>query len=159
VGGTEAEAIRRRDELVEAIPIDGALCRLSGSLGVDFAGFDLDQPIDEMPTNTSRGLMAAMTQLDAGRRWTLRETAQKWALSLGMPQVMGTPEQVASQLEHLWRESGCYSFNITPTTTPKSIEDIVDHVIPLLQRRGVFRREYEGKTFRENLMGKVLAAR
>ncbi len=47
----------------------------------------------------------------------------------------------------------CHGFNLRPTTIPESIEEFVDHVVPLLQRRGVFRRDYAGKTFRDNILG------
>lgn len=68
-----------------------------------------------------------------------------------MPQLVGTPEQVADQIERLWRETGCHGFNVTPTIMPSSIEDFVDQVVPILQRRGIYRTAYEGSTFRENL--------
>ena len=71
---------------------------------------------------------------------------------MAIPQVIGTPEQVADEFERIWRETGCYGFNLSPTTNPDSVEDFVDHVVPILQRRGVFRTAYEGTSFRENLM-------
>jgi alkanesulfonate monooxygenase SsuD/methylene tetrahydromethanopterin reductase-like flavin-dependent oxidoreductase (luciferase family) len=64
---------------------------------------------------------------------------------------VGTPEQVASELEMYWRETGCHGFNITPTVTPASVDDFVDEVVPILQRRGVFRTEYQGTTLRDHL--------
>ncbi len=69
-----------------------------------------------------------------------------------VPQVVGTPEQVADEFERAWREIGCHGFNLSPTTSPDSIDDFVDHVVPILQRRGIFRAEYEGETFRANSM-------
>ena len=71
---------------------------------------------------------------------------------MAIPQVVGTPEQVAAEIERIWRETGCYGFNLSPTTNPDSVDDFVDHVVPILQKRGVFRSAYEGETFRENLM-------
>ena len=68
-----------------------------------------------------------------------------------MPQVVGTPEQVADQLEQIWRETGCHGYNMTPNVMPRSIENFVDEVVPILQKRGIYRTEYEGSTFRENL--------
>jgi alkanesulfonate monooxygenase SsuD/methylene tetrahydromethanopterin reductase-like flavin-dependent oxidoreductase (luciferase family) len=65
--------------------------------------------------------------------------------------LVGTPEQVADQMEHLWRASGCHGFNITPTTNLKSIEHFVDEVVPLLQAKGIHRTDYEGETLRDNL--------
>jgi alkanesulfonate monooxygenase SsuD/methylene tetrahydromethanopterin reductase-like flavin-dependent oxidoreductase (luciferase family) len=92
-----------------------------------------------------------MTSMMEGDSFTLREAAMHYALAMGMPQLVGTPEQVADQMEKIWRETGCHAFNVTPTINPGSVETFVDEVVPILQRRGIYRTEYAGKTFRENL--------
>ncbi|MGF6873544.1 NtaA/DmoA family FMN-dependent monooxygenase [Paraburkholderia sp. MM5477-R1] len=152
LGGTEEEAMRNRKELVERIPLDAALSRVSGVMGVDFSTLDLDKPLEQMETQAARGLMAAALATGSSNKITVREAAVLWGASAGNPQFVGTPEQVADQLEAYWRETGCHGFNITPTITPAGIDDFVDNVIPILQQRGVFRKEYEGNTFRENLL-------
>ncbi len=152
LGGTEAEAKRRLEELTARIPLEAALSRLSGSLGVDFSNMELDRPLEEQKTQGSEGLMKAMSASFENKRFTLREAAVRWGLAVGIPQLVGTPEQVADQLEAIWRETGCHGFNLTPTITPSSVEEFVDEVVPILQRRGIFRTEYAGKTFRENLL-------
>ena len=58
----------------------------------------------------------------------------------------------ANEFERIWRATGCYGFNLSPTTNPDSVDDFVDHVVPLLQQRGIFRKSYSAQTFRENLM-------
>ena len=152
VRSTEAEAKARMEELAQRIPLDAILARLSGVFGVDLSQFDPDRPLSEMDTNASRGLMSATLTSADGKAVTLREAASKWALSVAIPQVVGTPEQVADEFERAWREIGCHGFNLSPTTSPDSIDDFVDHVVPILQRRGILRTEYEGETFRENFM-------
>jgi FMN-dependent oxidoreductase (nitrilotriacetate monooxygenase family) len=152
LGGTEAEAKRRLEELASRIPLEAALSRLSGSLGVDFSKMELDRPLEEQKTQGSEGLMKAMSASFENKRFTLREAAIRWGLAVGIPQIVGTPEQVADQLEAIWRETGCHGFNLTPTITPSSVEEFVDEVVPILQRRGIFRKEYAGETFRENLL-------
>lgn len=152
VRSTEAEARARMEELTQRIPLEAILARLSGVFGVDLSQFDPDQPLATMETQASRGLMAATLSGADGKAVTLREAAAKWALSVAIPQVVGTPEQVAAEIERIWRETGCYGFNLSPTTNPDSVEDFVDQVVPILQRRGVFRTAYEGETFRDNLM-------
>lgn len=152
IGGTEAEAKRRLQDLIDRTPLEAALSRLSGSLGVDFSQMDLDRPLQEIETQASRGLMSAMAASFDNRAFTLREAAIRWGLAVGMPQVVGTPEQVADQLEAIWRETGCHGFNVTPTLTPSSIEEFVGEVVPLLQKKGVYRTEYTGRTFRDNLL-------
>lgn len=152
LGGTEAEAKRRLEDLASRIPLEAALSRLSGSLGVDFSQMELDLPLEEQKTQASQGLMKAMSASFDNTRFTLRQAAIRWGLAVGMPQLVGTPEQVADQLEAVWRETGCHGFNVTPTITPSSVEEFVNEVVPLLQRRGIFRTEYEGETFRDNLL-------
>jgi alkanesulfonate monooxygenase len=65
--------------------------------------------------------------------------------------VCGTPVDVTDALEHWFKAGACDGFNILPLTFPKGLDDFVDLVIPELQRRGLFRKEYEGRTLRENL--------
>lgn len=152
LGGTEEEAQRRADELIARIPLDAILARLSGVLGHDLSRFNPDDALADMDTQASRGLMAATASSADGKAVTLREAASRWALSVAIPQIIGTPEQVADRIEAIWREVGCAGFNLSPTTNPDSVHDFVDQVVPLLQARGVFRREYTGKTLREHMM-------
>jgi long-chain alkane monooxygenase len=152
VRSTEAEARLRMRELTERAPLEATLARMSGVFGIDLSQYDPDRPLAEMETQASRGLMAASSTGADGKAVTLRESAAQWVLSVAIPQVVGTPEQVADEFERIWRETGCYGFNLSPTTSPDSIDDFVDHVVPLLQRRGVFRTAYEGESFRDNLM-------
>jgi long-chain alkane monooxygenase len=152
VRSTELEAKHRAEELKERIPLDAILARLSGVFGVDLSKFDPEMPLSEMDTQASRGLMSATLTAADGKAVTLRAAAAQWALSVAIPQVIGTPEQVANEIEHAWRETGCYGFNLSPTTNPDSVDDFVDQVVPILQKRGVYRTEYEGETFRQNLM-------
>jgi alkanesulfonate monooxygenase SsuD/methylene tetrahydromethanopterin reductase-like flavin-dependent oxidoreductase (luciferase family) len=151
IGGTEEEARAKLNGLIDRIPPEASIARLSGSLGVDFSGMELDQPLAEMQTQGSQGLMKAFSTAVGDKPLTLRDVAIRWGLAVGMPQLIGSPEQVADQMETIWRETGCHGFNVTPHVMPSSVEDFVDQVVPILQKRGVYRTEYEGKTFRENL--------
>lgn len=151
VGGTEEEAAAKRQQLEDRIPIEAALTRLSGTLGVDFSEYELDRPLQEIQTQASQGLMKAMAAGFGDRPFTLREAAVRYALAIGKPQLVGTAEQVADRMEEIWRETGCHAFNITPAISPSSIVDFVDQVVPILQKRGIYRTEYSGTTFRENL--------
>jgi long-chain alkane monooxygenase len=152
LGGTEAEARRRQAAIFERIPLDAALSRMSGTLGIDFSKIDLDRPLAANTTDASRGMLMALANMTGDGSATARDTARVFGATVGMPQLVGTPEQVADQLEQLWRMSGCHGFNITPTTNIRSIENFVDEVVPLLQARGIFRTDYESETLRDNLM-------
>lgn len=151
LGGTEEEAKRMQADMLERIPIDAALSRMSGTLGIDFSKLDLDQSLGGNDTQASKGMLQMLSNLTGNGEATVRDAAKVFGASTGMPQIVGTPEQVAERLETIWRESGCHGFNITPATNTKSVEDFVDHVVPLLQNQGVFRREYESTTLRGNL--------
>ncbi|MDR2857705.1 MAG: NtaA/DmoA family FMN-dependent monooxygenase [Novosphingobium sp.] len=150
IGGSEEEAQQKLNGIVERIPLEAAIARLSGTMGVDFSGMELDQPLAEMQTQGSQGLMKAFSNIVDDRPLTLREVAIRWGLSVGMPQIVGSPEQVADRIETIWRETGCHGFNVTPHVMPSSIGDFVDQVVPILQKRGIYPTEYIGRTLREN---------
>ncbi|RZK03939.1 MAG: LLM class flavin-dependent oxidoreductase [Novosphingobium sp.] len=151
IAGTEEEARKKLNDIVERIPLEGAIARLSGTMGVDFSGMELDQPLAEMQTQGSQGLMKAFSNIVGEKPLTLRDVAIRWGLAVGMPQLVGSPEQVADQIETIWRETGCHGFNVTPNIMPVSVDDFVNEVVPILQKRGVYPTEYLGKTLREKL--------
>lgn len=150
VGETLAEAEELQRQMLERIPLEAALARLSGSFGYDFSQVDLDQPLRYIESQASQGLVASLTTM-YGAEMTVREAAIRWGASIGMPQIVGTPDQIADQLQALQEEGGGDGFNLTPTYTPSSFAQFVDRVVPILQRRGLVRREYTGRTFREHL--------
>lgn len=152
LGGTEEEAKAHQKEMADRIPIDAALNRMSGTMGVDFSRLELDSRLADNTTEASQGMLMALANMAGDGDATVRDAARLFGASTGMPQITGTPEQVADELETLWRSSGCHGFNITPTTSNRSVEDFVDQVVPLLQKKGIYRTEYTGKTFAENVM-------
>jgi FMN-dependent oxidoreductase (nitrilotriacetate monooxygenase family) len=151
LGGSEEEARNLQKELAGNVPLDAAMARLSGTLGVDFSKYDPDEPIVMQKTQASQGGMATAAGEAGKPRMTLRQAAMSAGISTTMLQIVGTPEQAASEMERIWRETGCTGFNITPTVNNGSMDDFVDHVVPLLQKRGVFRTEYRHSTLRGNL--------
>ncbi len=153
VGSTEEEAERRLAELKARIPIGPApLERLGGLLGRKFSEDDLDKPIEITGTDASQGWMTAIHNSTKDRAPTLREMVLDLAVSPMTPRIVGTPEQVADTLEAWWRDTGCYGFTFSPNVMPDSVERFIDHVVPILQRRGLMRTEYAGTTYRENLV-------
>jgi len=87
----------------------------------------------------------------AGKKLTLREVAQMHGQSVSLPQIVGTPEQVADQLEAYCERAGGDGFMLSPIYTPGAIEEFVDLVVPVLQQRGLFRQDYVGDTQRDHL--------
>lgn len=89
---------------------------------------------------------------DLGReKLILREVGKIYGATIGCPQIVGTPEQLADQMESILEDTGGDGFNITPTTMPDNFLEFVDHVVPILQKRGVHRKEYSGTTLRDHL--------
>lgn len=149
LGDTDEQAEELRQQLADNVNLDGALARLSGTLGIDFSQHNLDEPLQMQKTQGGQGSMK--TKTDGPGLGTLRDLALFNGTSTSMPQIVGSPETVAAKLEEIWRETGCFGFNITPTTSHKSVEDFVDRVVPVLQTNGVLRTEYADTTLRGNM--------
>ena len=151
VGDTVAEAQAKRAKLDSLVHTDSALPNLSMRLGTDASKFDLDAPLPPIPeTNASQSGRQSAIDLAAREGLTVRQLAQRGAGYGGLTMV-GTAASIADQMEEwLWTEA-CDGFNVMFPFLPAGLDDFVDKVVPELQRRNVFRREYEGTTLRENL--------
>lgn len=125
-----------------------SLRKLTG--GFDFTIFDLDDPVPDVPlTNGNQTRQKALFDIAREKNMTIRELYLE--LAGGMNRMIGTPSEIADTLER-WSESNAADgFMVSAQSLPSSIEDFVDLVVPELQERGIFRREYEGKTLRDNL--------
>jgi FMN-dependent oxidoreductase (nitrilotriacetate monooxygenase family) len=153
VGRTEAEAREKFDFLQSLIHPSVGLAVLEHTIGVaDLAQYPLDGPVPDM-ADTNGPLSRQRLLLEAARRdkLTLWELCLVNAGPRGHLLTIGTPGQIADVMEHWFRNGACEGFNVMPAWLPGSLTDFVDLVIPELQRRGLFRTEYEGKTLRENL--------
>ena len=156
VGETEQEARRKQQEINHRVPFEGGLALLSGHTNHDLSQYDVDQPVEDIEMDGVRGLFEIFTKMyrsgDLGREGlTMREVGKVYGATIGCPQIVGTPEQVADEMEAILDETGGDGFNITPTTMPGSVNEFVDMVVPVLQERGVHRKEYTGRTLRDNL--------
>ncbi|MBT3333230.1 MAG: NtaA/DmoA family FMN-dependent monooxygenase [Rhodospirillaceae bacterium] len=152
IGETLAGAEAKRDAMLARIPLEAALTRISGTFGIDLDTVDIDLPLQEISTQASQGLVSAMSSMFGDKNITLREAVRLSGLAGMIPQILGTPEDVADQLEEIWRQTGCHGFNLTPAIVPGGYEEFVDQVVPLLQQRGIFRTEYEADTLRGNMI-------
>ena len=151
VGDTVEEAKAKRARLDSLVHPDSGLASLSVSLGHDVSGFDLDGPLPEIPeTNASQS--SRQRVIDRARRdnLTVRQLAQI-AGGYGGLAFTGTPRTIADQMEEWLYGEGCDGFNVMFSHVPGGLDEFVDLVVPELQRRGLFRTEYEGTTLREHL--------
>ncbi len=151
VGDTVAQARQKRALLDSLVHPDSGLASLSAALGHDVSHYDLDGPLPEIPeTNASKSGRQRLVDRARSENLTVRQLAQL-AGSYGGLAMVGTPATIADQMEEWLLSEGCDGFNVMFPYVPGGLDDFVDRVVPELQRRGILRREYEGKTLRENL--------
>jgi alkanesulfonate monooxygenase len=152
VGETEAEARAKRATLDGLVHWDSAIASLSIALGVDARRFDPDAPLPEDVPETEHSKSGRERAIALARRegLTVRQLAQRLGGYAGNAMV-GTPVQVADQMEHWLEEEACDGFNVMFPFLPQGLDEFCTLVVPELQRRGIFRTEYEGRTLRENL--------
>jgi alkanesulfonate monooxygenase len=150
-GRTVEEAREKRALLDSLVHSDSAIASLSIQLGVDAAKFDPDGPLPEIPeTNASKSGRQRMVDLAKQENLTVRQLAQRVG-GYGGHALVGTPQTIADEMEEWLKRDACDGFNMMFPYLPAGLDDFVDLVVPELQRRGIFRREYEGTTLRENL--------
>ena len=153
IGQTQAEAEDKFAQLQSLVEPSVGLAILQSTIGVaDLSHYPLDGPVPEMPvTNGPRSRQALL--LEAARRdnLTLRELCQLNAGPRGHLLILGTAAQVVDVMEHWFRNGAADGFNVMPAWLPGSLDDFVELVVPELQRRGLFRTAYEGRTLRDHL--------
>ncbi|HJU16541.1 MAG TPA: LLM class flavin-dependent oxidoreductase [Stellaceae bacterium] len=151
VGDSAAEARDKRALLDSLVHPDSGVASLSIALGHDASGFDLDAPLPEIPeSNASKSGRQRIVERARRENLTVRQLA-RIAGGYGGLSLVGTPAMIADQMEEWFFGEACDGFNIMFPYVPGGLDDFVDRVVPELQRRGLFRREYEGRTLRENL--------
>ena len=156
LGSTEAEARRLEEELAELLVWDHGLAQLSGMLTVPLTADDLDRPLADLDlpaeaqVNGNRSRFTLVTDLGLREGLTVRQVITRLGGGRGHRTLTGTPEQVADTLEDWFRTGAADGFNIMPPLLPGLLEVFVDQVVPILQERGLFRRDYEGTTLREH---------
>jgi len=151
VGDTEEEARNKRALLDSLVHPDSGIASLSIALGHDASVFDLDAPLPDIPeSNASKSGRERVIARARRDNLTVRQLAQI-AGSYGGLAMVGTPKSIADQMEEWLYGEACDGFNIMFPWVPGGLDEFVDRVVPELQRRGLFRAEYEGKTLRENL--------
>jgi FMN-dependent oxidoreductase (nitrilotriacetate monooxygenase family) len=147
VGSTQDEARRKAREIDEYRSNDGLLAHISRDLGIDLGLLDPDQPVDELEIEGVQGLVRFFEEANPGRKATVRDLGLAYAYNT---RIVGTPESIADDLAR-WQAAGIDGVNVIYQTTPDSFVDFIDHVIPVLQARGLAQRDYSSGTLRERL--------
>ncbi|KAB0636722.1 LLM class flavin-dependent oxidoreductase [Burkholderia latens] len=153
VGRTESEAKEKFDALQALIDPKVGLALVSGLTGgVDLSGYPLDGPIPPLPeTNASKSRQTLTLELARRENLTIRELYLRIAGARGHWQLVGTPEQIVDALEERFVQYGADGYNVMAPTLPGGLDDFIELVLPELRRRGLFRRDYAGRTLRDHL--------
>ena len=151
VGDTIEQAKEKRALLDSLVHPDSGIASLSIALGTDASGFDLDAPLPDIPeSNASKSARDRVVELARRDGLTVRQLAQRAGSYSGFAFV-GTPTSIADEMQAWLEGEASDGFNLMFPYVPGGLNEFVDRVVPELQRRGIFRREYEGTTLRENL--------
>ncbi|MBS0531688.1 MAG: LLM class flavin-dependent oxidoreductase [Proteobacteria bacterium] len=153
-GATKAEA-EDRMALIEKLPLEiDALSLLAEALNFDFAAKDIDEPLTTEELLGMQGMLGmrdGVLKLSGNPNPSARDFVKFSGRGQTQDAMVGGPKEIADRLEQMFVERGCDGFVIAATYVPGSYADFVKHVVPELQRRGLFQKDYAGNTLRENL--------
>lgn len=151
---TELLAREKFDEYRRYASPEAGLAHFASSTGIDFAKYGLDEPISYVKTDSIQSAVDAISRKSTTGTWTVRRMLEQMSLGGRYAPIVGSPSQVADELQSWIDETGIDGFNLTRTVMPESFEDFVDWVVPELQNRGVYKEDYDpAPTLREKLFG------
>jgi FMN-dependent oxidoreductase (nitrilotriacetate monooxygenase family) len=157
IASTEAEALRMAQSLNDLTDPEVGRKRLSSRFGgYDFSHLPLDKPLapedfpDPSTVQAARSRTEVIVDLVKREKFTLRQLLAYLAGARGHFTTAGTPEQIADLIEDWFNDGAADGFNLMPPLLPSMLDVFVTEVIPLLQRRGLFRTAYTGRTLREH---------
>jgi len=153
IGETDGQAKEQLAKLQSWLTPTNALALVSQRIGYDIAGYPLDGPIPDFPEKTDRGQSFSRALLEMARRekMTLRDLYNITAAARGHWVIYGTPKRIADTLEEWFTAERADGFVVMPAYFPGAFDDFVNLVVPELQRRGLYRKEYSGTTLRDHL--------
>ncbi|EXJ88502.1 alkanesulfonate monooxygenase [Capronia coronata CBS 617.96] len=158
IGKTQEEAQAKYEELLSYGSEEGALALFGGWTGIDLAQYDDDEELRYVESNAARSAVEGWAKAHPGvPKWTKKALADDIKIGGSGATVIGTPEHVADEMERWVREADVDGFNISYALFPQTFEDVIDHLLPVLRKRGLFWDDYAvpGGTYRENLYGKA----
>jgi N-acetyl-S-(2-succino)cysteine monooxygenase len=153
LAGTEAEAKQRRETLEQLVDPDFRWRNLAFNASIDPDAIDPDRPLtlEQLPPGSRTSRTEDLLRKTRETGLSFRELAARMTGLPGGLEFTGTPEQLADLIDAWTAAGACDGFTLQPTTLPDSMELFVEHVVPILQRRGLHRREYSGTTLRDHL--------
>jgi len=152
IGDTEEDAKAKVAALAELVDPAIAMRVLSDRLGQDLSALPLDSPVPDLPpSGMMQGHAVVLSKIARLKKMTIRELRDFAAVAAGHRLVYGTAEQVADDLEEWFTRGAADGFLLIPPYFPGSMDEVVDKLVPVLVKRGLFRSEYEGTTLRDHL--------
>lgn len=154
VAATQAEAEDRHAEYLRHASPEGSLALMAGWTGLDLSGYALDQEIRYIEREGYRTALENITRADPDRVWTVRDVAEHCAIGAIGPVVVGDAAGAADAVEAWVEETGVDGLNLAYAVLPETFEAIAAHLVPELQRRGRYKRDYRPGTLRAKLYGR-----
>jgi FMN-dependent oxidoreductase (nitrilotriacetate monooxygenase family) len=152
VGRNEEDARKKLSELMRLAVPAVALKMLSARFGHDMSGYDLDGPMPNLPLSNEIQTHAKVAYQKACKEnLTLRDFYNRMAVARGYLFACGDAAMIADVMEEWFVDHACDGFILVPPYFPVAFDEFIDQVVPELQKRGIFRREYSGSTLREHL--------
>ena len=152
---TSEDAHAKYDDYLAYADEEGALVLNSGWMGIDLSAYDPDEAVGNVESNAIRSVVAGFQHADdAGREWTIRDIARQTAIGGLGATIVGSGDEVADQLQAWVAETDVDGFNLAYAITPGTFTDVVEHVVPVLQQRGVYPTSYAEGTLRHRLLGR-----
>ncbi|HET7414275.1 MAG TPA: LLM class flavin-dependent oxidoreductase [Arthrobacter sp.] len=149
---TTEKAEAKHQDYQQYISNEGALALMSGWMGVDLSGYDLDEPIGNVDSNAIQSAVTNFQKVnDDGTPWTLRDIAESAGIGGLGPRMVGSGVEIADQLQEWVDETDVDGFNLAYAITPGTFEDVIEFVVPELQKRGAYPTEYVEGTLRNKL--------
>jgi long-chain alkane monooxygenase len=151
---TDAAAQAKLDSYQQYIDTEAALVLMSGWTGVDLSQFDPDVPLQKLNSNAIQFTAEAFSAADPSRTWTVRQIAEYCGVGGDGPVLVGSPATVADSLQEWMAETGIDGFNLAAAVNFDTFRDVVELLVPELQRRGVYHTDYAPGSLRQKLLGK-----
>ncbi|ONN48767.1 5,10-methylene tetrahydromethanopterin reductase [Acinetobacter genomosp. 33YU] len=150
---TDAKAQAKFKEYQSYGSYDGALTLLSGWSGVDFSQYQPTDKVEYIQTNAIQSLLDSYVNVDPERVWTIEEIANWNSLGGNGPVLVGSAETVSDALEQWVEDTDIDGFNLAYILAHQTFADVVEFIVPELQKRGVYQTSYAQGTLREKLFG------
>ena len=152
VGRSRQEAQDKHDRLLALIHPEAGLANLSKMMDVDLMGSDVEKPFPALDIAKLTQSRAVGIVEDARRDGlNIRQVYERLVVSKGHRQIVGTASDIADNLQEWFEAGACDGYNVMPPMMPNGLDDFVELVVPELQRRGLFRTAYRGRTLRDHL--------